>query len=147
MPNGQQDRDFLWREFELHVSLYRHYLDLILRFNIFYYAITGAILSFVLTRKGVSFARHALLFPVLMSFVYGLFFGYAAILSRITRDRVFQITGLLGLRVGPELHVLTVLLWISGILFLLIAASLGVLWWTGLGPLAEGSMTTPSTGG
>jgi len=146
MPNDQQDRDHLWREFELHVSLHRHHLDLVLRFNIFYYAITGAILSFVLTRKGVPFARHALLFPVLMSLVYALFFVYAAILSSITREHVFQIISALGLKGGPEFRVLTVLLWISVALFFLVALGLGALWWIGLGPLAEGSMTTPSTG-
>jgi hypothetical protein len=43
--------ELLWRQYELQVELYKQYLDLVLRFNVFYYAITGGILSFFFSRE------------------------------------------------------------------------------------------------
>lgn len=40
------DRELLWKQYQLNIELYRTYLDLALKLNLFYYAITGAIVSF-----------------------------------------------------------------------------------------------------
>ena len=42
---SEPTKDLLWKQYELHVGLYKHYLELALKFNVFYYAATGAILS------------------------------------------------------------------------------------------------------
>jgi hypothetical protein len=40
--------ELLWRQYALSVDLYKFYMDLVVKFNVFYYAVTGAILSFFL---------------------------------------------------------------------------------------------------
>jgi hypothetical protein len=39
-------REDLWKQYEVHVDLYKHYLKLSVEVNVFYYAITGALLSY-----------------------------------------------------------------------------------------------------
>lgn len=63
-----------WKAHELDIQLYRHYLDLLLKFNAFFYAVTGAILSFFVTRQDLQQARWALLLPVLMACAYAALF-------------------------------------------------------------------------
>ena len=40
------DPEMLWRQYSLHVDLYKFYLDLAIKINVFYYAVTGAILAY-----------------------------------------------------------------------------------------------------
>jgi len=39
-------RNALWKQYEISVDLYKHYLKLAIEINVFYYAITGAIVSY-----------------------------------------------------------------------------------------------------
>ena len=39
-----------WNRYALHIDLYKFYFDLIIKLNIFYYGITGAILSYYLSK-------------------------------------------------------------------------------------------------
>ncbi|CAM3955606.1 hypothetical protein VIAQ111709_20510 [Vibrio aquimaris] len=41
-----EDTSTKWKDFELSVELHKFYVDFIVKLNFFYYAITGAILSF-----------------------------------------------------------------------------------------------------
>ena len=41
------DKDILWKQFSLYVDLYKFYMDITMKVNLFYYGITGAILSFL----------------------------------------------------------------------------------------------------
>jgi hypothetical protein len=118
------DIDSLWKQYQLHVDLYKHYLDLTLRFNVFYYAVTGAILSFYFSRADVSVIRYSLLFPVLMSIGFGLFAFYAASLIEVTRQEIFAIRDALGLHTAPEVKVLAWLLRICAGLFVFVALCL-----------------------
>jgi hypothetical protein len=83
----EQPKELLWKQYELHLDLYKHYLELALKFNIFYYAVTGAVLSFYFSNAAdVGMKRYLLLvFPVLLSFGFGGFFIYAASLVKFTR--------------------------------------------------------------
>ena len=69
-------QDVLLKQYELHMELYKQYLELVLKFNIFYYAVTGAVLSFYFTNNAdVGAPRYLLLlFPMLMSLGFGVFF-------------------------------------------------------------------------
>jgi len=56
-------RELLWRQFKLHVDLYKHYLDLTLKMNAAYYAISGAIVSYALAHRGDEMSRDGLFIP------------------------------------------------------------------------------------
>ena len=118
------DNDSLWKQYHLHIDLYKHYLDLALKFNMFYYAVTGAILSFYFSQADVSLIRFSLIFPVLMSIGFGFFFIYAANLIKVVREELFAIRDNLGLHTSPEVKVLAVLLRLSAALFLFVSICL-----------------------
>jgi hypothetical protein len=40
-----------WNRYALHIDLYKFYFELIIKLNIFYFGITGAILSFYLSKN------------------------------------------------------------------------------------------------
>ena len=40
----EDDRD--WKEYHIYMDLYKHWMDITLRYNAFYYATTGVILGF-----------------------------------------------------------------------------------------------------
>jgi len=127
MSTPPADRDFLWKQLEMHVALYRHYLELVLKFNAFYYAATGALLSFYLTRPDRHLLKYALIFLLLMSVVLAGFFTYAGMRQRFSRKVVVELTRQMGMTNWPEVNVLTVLLFVSAGLLVLVSIGLGVL--------------------
>lgn len=118
------DRELLWKQYQLNVDLYRSYLELVLKVNLFYYAITGAIVSFYFTHAGDPLVRFALVLPLVMSTAFSGFFIYGAILARHTRAEIFKIRDALHLQTAPEVQVLIVFLWIFAIIFALVALAL-----------------------
>jgi len=130
-------RELLWRQYELHVQLYKEYLDLLLKFNVFYYAVTGAIVSYFLSKPEAPFLRYSLCFPALMSLFFGGFFLYAANRSDISRTEVGRLAGALGFGVMPEYRILKFAMVICAALLFCIAASLGafVVWSPHMAPV------------
>lgn len=123
--------ELLWRQYEMHNQLYRGYLDLVVKVNVFYYAITGAIISFYFAHVGSNeLIRWSLLFPLLMSITLATLFFFAAYSAQTTRKDVFAIRDALGLKTAPEQAVLMALLIIFGVLMVFVALGLGFLiWW------------------
>jgi ABC-type sugar transport system ATPase subunit len=105
----------------------RHYLDLVLKFSAFYYAATGALLSFYLSRHDHHLLKYALIFLGLMSLMLAGFFMYAGHRQRFARKIVVRLAGQLGMDNWPEVRVLTVLLFVSAALLVLVSIGVGVL--------------------
>lgn len=119
--------DMLWNQYELHVELYKQYLDLLLKFNAFYYAATGAILSYYFSKPELPWMRYSLLFPVLMSAGFATLFAYGACQSEATRLDIFKIRDELGLYSAPEYRVLKIFLFVSaGLMVIVAVAMLGI---------------------
>ena len=118
-------RETLLKQYQTHVDLYKHYLELSLKVNIFYYAVTGAILSFYFAKAHDNdIIRYSLLLPFLMSVLFAIIFIYSSIILNVTRSEVFQIRDWLGLRTAPEFNVLKYFLRASASLFILVALGL-----------------------
>lgn len=115
------DRELLWKQYSQNVDLYKFYMDLVIKINVFYYAVTGAILSYYFSHLEVANIRFSLLLPILMSVAFAGFFVYGAVLMRALRQEVFDIRDALGLKVAPELQVLSVLLYIFAVVFSFVA--------------------------
>lgn len=118
------DRELLWKQYQLNVDLYRSYLELAIKINVFYYAITGAILSYYFAHPDVPLVKWSLVLPLLMSIALGVFFVIGAWLSRVPRKETFQTRDALGLMAAPEIGVLIILLSIFAILIFLVAGGL-----------------------
>lgn len=121
-------RELLWRQYQQNVDLYKFYMDLTIKFNVFFYAVTGAIVSYVLAHhNGNDLIQYALVLPLVMSLCFGGFFVYGAILMRVLRGDIFAIRDALRLQAAPDVGVLSVLLYVFVFVFLLIAVGCGVL--------------------
>ena len=114
--SNEPDKELLWKQYSLHVDLYKHYLDMVLKFNVFYYAATGAILSFFFSKTEVSQIKYSLLFPIIMSLCFAILFLYGTVQLRISRQDLFALRDKLGLETAPDLYVLSTLLVICAIL-------------------------------
>jgi hypothetical protein len=123
--------ELLWRQFELHVGLYKHYLELTFKANAAYYAITGAIVSYVLAHRADGMSRAGLFIPVVLGVGLALLFLYGAIMLRHTRDEMISIRDELRLQTIPELRVLALLLWLSAFGFLVVSGGVILIWCKG----------------
>lgn len=117
------DRELLWRQYQLNVDLYKGYLELVVKMNVFYYAVTGAILSFYFANHN-ELTQWSLVLPLLMSLALGTFFVIGALLARVPREEIFKIRDALGLMAAPEVGVLIFLLWIFAVLMFVVAGGL-----------------------
>ncbi len=121
-------KDDLWKQYEINADLYKHYLKLAIEMNVFYYAITGAIVSYYFAhRTDAPEIRFALMLPILMSILLAGFFVYGSIMNRYSREEMFRVRDALGLRVAPEFAVLGWLLVLFAALMVLVALSLGAI--------------------
>ncbi len=118
------DKEILWNQYKLNVDLYRSYLELVVKINVFYYGITGAILSFYFAHPQEALLKYALLLPLVMSVALGVFFLIGAWLARVPRLETFKIRDALGLLAAPEIGVLIILLVIMAILMFIVARGL-----------------------
>lgn len=122
------DRELLWKQYEQNISLFRFYMELLVKLSVFHYAVTGAIISFVLVNSNSnSLIKFALLLPLVMSVSFAGFFIYGAVLANVLRRETFQIRDAFGLRAAPDIGVLSVVLILFSIIYVLTAIGCGVL--------------------
>lgn len=112
------DKEILWKQYQLQIELYKKYMELILQFNVFYYAATGALISYYFSKSDIDVMKYALLLPVLMSLGFAGLFFYGAWAQSVARDEIFNLRDALGLETAPETRVLQVLLCISASLMI-----------------------------
>lgn len=103
-----------WNDFKQNVELHRSYLELAIKLNMFYYAITGAILSFYFTNSDIPMAKYALGLPILLSIALSILFLWSAVLANNLRSHIRTTAGELGLKAYPEGIVLVLICSIFG---------------------------------
>lgn len=121
-------QELLWKQYELHVSLYQFYLELTLKVNAAFYAISGAIATYTLTHPVDGATRSALLVPAVLGLGLASVAIYGANIQRHTRDELVSIRDQLELETIPEIKILSCLLWVSVFGFLSVSAGLIWLW-------------------
>lgn len=121
-------QDLLWKQYELHVSLYKFYLELTLKVNAAFYAISGAVATYVLTHQAVSAAKAALLIPAVLGVGLTFVAAYGAVMQDQTRNELLAIRDTLQLQTIPEIKVLAFLLWVSALGFVAVSFGLLLLW-------------------
>lgn len=120
-------KERLWRQYEIHIDLYKHHTELLLKFMAYYYAVTGAILSFYFSQPENRFAGFSLFLPWFISIIYGFIFLYAgrAVDAQIEAVREFKMV--LGIHSYSEVELLKTTLTAFGCLLLLTAIALTAL--------------------
>ena len=96
------------------------------KINVFFYGITGAILSFYFVHPDIPLLRLSLAFPLAMSVVLGFLFLVGAVLATVPRRETFEIRDALGLKAAPEIGVLILFLGAFAALLLVVAG--GIAW-------------------
>ncbi len=124
MADLPADLELKWRQYRLLVGMFRFYLQIFLRFNVFLYAVTGAIISVYLSKLDQPAMRFALVLPMVMAVFFGGVFLYGATRIEVSRKEVMQICNDLGLSTYPAFQVLAIVLCLGAVLLLLIAAGL-----------------------
>jgi hypothetical protein len=117
----------LLRQYEIGIDLYKHYLKLTIELNVFYFAITGAILSYYFAHQAEPMMRWALMLPFLMSVLFGALFIYGGIQQIAYRTEIFRIRDALGFGVAPEMLVLSIFLFMFALLMIAVTVGLGIL--------------------
>lgn len=118
------EHEKMWNDFQLSIDLHKFYVDFAVKLNLFYYAITGGILSFHFSHKDPHVTIIGLMLPVLLSILLGAFFVYSAKLAWNLRYNIRLRANQLNLVVFPEGIVLVLLCVISGVTMLSVGATL-----------------------
>jgi hypothetical protein len=129
-PNSEpSEREILWRDYALNAQLYQFYLDASLKLNVFYYAITGGILSFCLAREQTGYIRWALMLPLIMSGCFAFLLGYSSFLAKTLSEDTALLAEKLGLSTYHEFSPLVFVLRAFSVLQLCCAIGIAYLFW------------------
>ena len=121
---SKDEWDATWKEYELHIELYKYYLDLGLKANLFFYFITGGILGIYLQSPASRLMKFSLLLPILISLAFGGVFIHGAILWMRVSDVIREIRRELKLKKAPDINLMSLLLMVFGTIFLVIGISI-----------------------
>jgi hypothetical protein len=114
-------KDDAWKHYQIHADIYMNHLELVLKLNLFYYAITGAILSFYMSNR---LPRLILVFPFLMSVGIAVFAFYGLVLVRRMQRELELVRSALNMPNEPQFGALKGALLVSGVLISAIAVAL-----------------------
>lgn len=112
------DNSIVWKDYELNVDLHKSYLDYAMKLNLFYYAITGTLLSFHFAKESPSVSILGLLLPIAFSLALGGFFLHGAKLAHNLRVTIKERAQQLGLARYPEGIVLVQVCVIFGLIMI-----------------------------
>ena len=109
----------LWEKYKHEIETHRVYLDLAIKLNASYYAITGAIVSFYFLHiKEHPELRWSLLLPILMSFVLAIFCYQSGRSAKITQKDLENLASSLNFEVYSAIG--NVLAFLLNIFFVLL---------------------------
>ena len=121
------EEEILWRQYALYADLYKTYITAAIQLSVFVYAITGGMISYFFVHASVPQLRWALVLPTVFNAgITFLYFRGLPLLAEQLRQAV-EIAGRLRLPGYPSYHVLSVLLWLFGLLHALTVVGLVVL--------------------
>jgi hypothetical protein len=93
-----EDKQLLWNRYSMHIDLYQKYLDVAIKLNLFYYGITGAILSFYFSQKSNNtISELALVLPILFSVALFVFFAFADKSYAVSKTDIEKLVSSLGM--------------------------------------------------
>jgi hypothetical protein len=100
----------LWKQYGVHIDLYKFYIEVVVKIGIFFYAITGGILSYYLSHSDAPLIRYSLALPIIFSFALACLFLWGSCLTDNSRNELIDIVRSLALSTFPEYNILKYLL-------------------------------------
>ena len=120
----RSSEDVLMKQYQILVDAYKTYLDLILKFVLFSYAVTGAIVSYCLSQRQNGIMKFGLLFPIVMNASFAVLSFLGASRVKPLSEEVERVTNELKLSATPDVQFLALVLLLLGALFVLIFVGL-----------------------
>src|SRR5438128_12215919 len=111
MAGEPSEREILWRDYALSADLYKFYLGMAVKVNAFYYAITGGIVSFCLSRDHTGYLKWALCLPLLLSLGLTVLFACSAPLANTLRTHNYEAAEKLGIDAAHDFTPLLFTFW------------------------------------
>jgi len=121
LKSGALTKDDLREERKVILDLYQHHLKLILEANVFIYAVTGALLSFVATHLSIPHVRWVVAFPAVFNLAFAVFFWKAGDGIQYNEKELDLIAGALNTNVVPRLDPLKLGVIVSAVTLTLVA--------------------------
>jgi hypothetical protein len=152
-PLSYRDKEIsvetLIAEREVLLEQYRHHLKLVLEANVFIYAVSGAIASFVASHTAISNVRWVLLLPCSVCFAFAVMFVLVSLNFNYVWDELGRIAEGLNTNTVPIVSALPLALRISAILLFVISLLLFAGFWrfpsTNDGSLARFAITSDNS--
>jgi len=116
--------DLLWKQYGVFVDLFKFYLDTTMKANIWFYSITGAILTYYFKNTGDPLLKYSLVLPIVLGLGFGIMCLFGSTQANDTRKKLIYIRDQLKLPGMPHVQVLVYFLIFAGILFIVVAAAI-----------------------
>lgn len=126
--------DSAMKQYQMMVDIYKFHFEIVLKFIIFYYAITGAVLSYIFSQPNSGFMRFGLVLPIFMGIALGLFALFGAVEVDPLKKDITRVTEQLHLKPFPSerlLDRLALMLSVTSVLCFLTAVA-GIIVFVGL---------------
>lgn len=112
-----REAEALWKQYTLNINLFKYYLNVVIQVNLFFYAITGGILSFFFSQPQKEVVKYSLILPMIMSLFLACMTIFGAVQNRNIEDEIKRISDELNLSVYPDARVLTYVLITCAVFF------------------------------
>ena len=116
--------NLLWKQYGVFVDLFKFYLDTALKANIWFYSITGAILTYYFKNAGDQLLKYSLVLPMVLGLGFGIIGLLGSVQANDTRKKLSYIRDQLKLPGMPHVQVLVYFLIFAGILFIVVATAI-----------------------
>ena len=125
-----EEKEFLWERYKHIVDVHKGYLDLVIKLNISYYVVTGAMLSFYFIHKeDVEFIQYSLVLPFVMSVAFFIFFSWGAKSALVSQKDIASLAKSMEFDFfSAVVIILTFILIISAILMLVMSIGVFILY-------------------
>ena len=128
----QIDQAVLLAQYDAIVDIFKHHLDLTVKFLGFYFTFTGAIVSYYLAHQQQPLMKVSLLLPILFGLILGGIAFWGAAKQKHWRDELRRIGLELNINVGPHFGIVAALFRFAGATIIFIAIALIVIFFTPL---------------
>jgi hypothetical protein len=108
----EKKAELLWKHYAQNIDMLKFWFDSAIKLNTFYYAVTGAILSFYFAHRSPQ-TRLLPLLPGLLVGALAAFSAWGGAKTETMRTDLKSAAEALGLLTWPEIHALKYFLWIS----------------------------------
>jgi len=108
--------NLLWKQYVVFVDLFKFYMATTLKANIWFYSLTGAILTYFFKNAGDPLLKYSLVLPMVLGLGFGIMCLLGSIQANDTRKKLIYIRDELKLPGMPHIQILFYFLIFAGIL-------------------------------